>query len=191
MERNIKITVKNYENHPDLCIGLNITTQKGETLEEKRKEEEERKRREDEEEERKREEEKKKKEEEEKKKEEERKKEENKFIYPLKIIKETIINKDLILKVDCCEIKNEKNLFKSLLVKKNNTVEDIIMNLLEKLKMNYEKGVYYFKNSDSEDYLYGNDLMMNFEILNTKFKNNSPILLVLSKFYLINQKIKF
>jgi hypothetical protein len=66
---------------------------------------------------------------------------------------------------------------KSLLVKKSNTIEDVIKNVLEKLKMNFDETVdknkYFLKSVDTEDYLYGDSLFIHIDYINKKLKGKN------------------
>jgi hypothetical protein len=106
------------------------------------------------------------------------------MIYNLLTREEDIkINKEIIIKIDCSYIKNEKNLIKSLMVKSGTTITDIINMVLEKVKMNqHENTKFFLKNVDSEDYFYGDLLFNYFSIVNQKFESNQNIFLIIYKF---------
>jgi hypothetical protein len=63
---------------------------------------------------------------------------------------------------------------KSLLVKKSNTIEDVIKNILEKLKINFDETVdknkYFLKSYDTDDYLYGDSLFIHIDFINRSLK---------------------
>jgi hypothetical protein len=63
------------------------------------------------------------------------------------------------------------------LVKKSNTIEDVIKNVLEKLKLNFDETVdknkYFLKSVDTEDYLYGDSLFIHIDYINKKLKGKN------------------
>jgi hypothetical protein len=99
---------------------------------------------------------------------------------PLLINTTSSFSKDFIIKVDCSDIKKEKNLIKSLMVKKTNTADELIKNVLDKLKMKMdEKGTYYLKANDTNDHFFGENLFINFEYVDQKIKDNQIIMLTI------------
>jgi hypothetical protein len=107
---------------------------------------------------------------------------------PVKIIMNSKIENDFIIKIDCSEFRNELNLYKTLLLKKTNSVDDAIKMTLSKLKLendNLEK--YFLKSSDSDEYLFMGSLLIENEIINKKLNENLPIILILK--YDVNVEI--
>jgi uncharacterized protein len=94
----------------------------------------------------------------------------------------SFINKDeFLIKINCGEVMNEKNLYKSVLAKKTQTADDIIKMILQKLKLEFENNVYYLKSEESPEFIYQEVLLSDFEIIDTKIKQNMDIQLSLKK----------
>jgi hypothetical protein len=88
---------------------------------------------------------------------------------------ESKIEKDLIIKVDCSKVKKEKNYNKSLVVNKTKKADELIKMVLEKTKIpNNQK--YYLKSMESVDFIFGEEIIQNFEYINKKYNENEKII---------------
>jgi hypothetical protein len=119
---------------------------------------------------------------------------ENNQILQMNLIKnEKPLNKDFLIKVDCSDFMKQINMYKTILVKKDMSVEDLVKLVLDKMKIDYEDFEKYFlKNSDTEDYIFQGHLVSDFLIINKKIQENANITLIFKDDYQneINQKKK-